>query len=133
MIRRVRDAVMAWNDIAETPDDAPLWAEVVGLVFAPALFVRAGVHVWVALLAGVDPQLATGSDVSLQSPIQGLRGDRNDLLARLGTVGVGVFAIAAWSPPFVFATMPTPVAVWVLAQISAVAADPLAYVIHHVR
>lgn len=128
-----REAVAAWDRLAESPDDAPLWAEVLGMAFAPSLFARAGVHVWVALLAGVDPRLAEGTDVSLRSPIRGLRGDRNDLLARLGVLGVGVFALAGWPPEFVFATMPAPVAAWVLGQTGVLLADPLAYLITYVR
>lgn len=128
-----RRIVTAWNDIAGTPDDAPLWAEVAGLLFAPALFVRAGVHVWVALFADVDPQLADGSDVSLRSPIRGLRGDRHDALARIGTAGAGIVAFAAWPPAMLFSAAPAPVAIWILAQTYALGADPLAYLITHVR
>lgn len=128
-----RRLVTVWNDIAGTPDDAPLWAEVVGLLFAPALFARAGVHVWVALLADVDPRLADGSDVSLRSPIRGLRGDRHEPLARAGTAGAGIVALAAWPPAMMVSAAPTPVAVWVLAQTYALGADPFAYVLNHVR
>lgn len=128
-----RRIVTAWNDIAAKPDDAPLWAEVLGMVFAPALFARAGVHVWVALLADVDPRLADGSDVSLRSPIRGLRGDRHDVLARIGTAGAGIVAFGAWPPSMLFSAEPAPLAVWMLAQTYALGADPLAYLLNHVR
>lgn len=129
----VRRLVEAWDDIAGAPDDAPLWAEVAGLLFAPALFVRGGVHVWVALLADVDPRLAGGSDVSLRSPIRGLRGERHDVLARIGTAGAGIVALGAWPPSMLFSVAPAPLAVWMLAQTYALGADPLAYLLNHVR
>jgi len=128
-----RRLIGAWDEVAESPDDAPLWAEVLGMVFAPALFVRAGVHVWVAWLAGVDPRLAAGHDLTVQSPIRGLRGDRHDAVARLGTLGVGVFAVSAWSPQFALAIWPTPVAVWVLGQVAVVCADPALYILSIAR
>jgi hypothetical protein len=131
-MRRIRDALAAWNGLAGSPDDAPLWAEVCGLLLAPALFARAGVHVWVALFADVDPRLAPGTDVTVASPIRGLRGDRHDAVARLGVCGAGVAALGAW-PPAVIQTLPPLLAIGLTAQIAVLLADPALYAVSIAR
>jgi hypothetical protein len=99
-------------------DDAPLWAEVLGVVFALGLAVRAQAHVTVALLHGLDPCFR-GHDVSVKSPVARLRpGTTPDALGRLLSFGVALVLLElaltstapAWATTFVIAQASIPFA-----------------------
>lgn len=123
----IRDAVRRWNNRFGT-DDAPLWAEVLGAVLAPGLFIRAAVHVWLAIAADavrdehVDPHLA-GRDITLASPVQGLRGHRVDPAARVVTAVAAFAAWSAWPPSLIGGVA----GVWLGANWLVALSDPLQY------
>jgi len=133
VIRRARDALRRYNDIAAT-DDARLWAEVMGAILAPGLLVRAAVHVWAALAAdahlpeGCDPRLAA-TDITLASPIQGLRGHRLDPGIRVVTALAGVGMFQLWWP---LPGAPIAVKAWFLACVAVPVSDPVQYAVYRV-
>lgn len=133
MIRDLRDAIRRWDDHFGT-DDARLWAEVFGIVFAPGLFVRAAVHVQLALAADhvrdehVDPHLAD-RDVTLRSPVQGVRRHRIEPAARVTTAVVGGLCWAAWPP----AVLGGVVGLWLGANWCVAMSDPAQFVVVRLR
>lgn len=93
----VRDAVRRW-DAAHGADDVPLWAEVLGAGLAIGLLVRAGSHVWAALLAGVDPRL-DGHDVAARNVVPAARdAPAVDLAGRLLAFAFGVGMLVLLDP-----------------------------------
>lgn len=75
-------------------EGAPLWKEVVGVVFVLAMFWRDSIHVHVALATDHDPHLADGSDVTLASPVASLRGTTQDGVARLACCSFALICAA---------------------------------------
>lgn len=124
----LRDAVARWDAAMGTPD-APLWAEVVGLVCAVGLFWRAGMHVITAIVVPwTDPDLAAGHDVTWRSPVADLRGRRAAAVAHLlCAISAGVGA-TLW-PPAWLATQSVPLAAWATLQLGVVGVDPLVFVL----
>jgi hypothetical protein len=123
-----RDAVRRW-DAAMGAGDAPVWADVVGLVCAAGLFWRAGMHVVTAVaVPWTDPELAAGHDVTWRSPVADLRGRRAAAGAHLlCALSVGV-AWAVW-PPAWLAAQSVPLAAWATLQLGVVGVDPLVFVL----
>jgi hypothetical protein len=119
-----------------SPDDAPAWAEVLGVVLVVGLATRDGVHAWTALLGGdllgerVDPHLAD-HDVTLASPVLGLRGHRLDRVARAGTALLGAGAWHLFDPAGIVATNPV-VGAWVAANVAVLCADPALWALHRI-
>lgn len=124
----LRDAIRRWDDRFGT-DDARVWAEVLGVILAPGLFIRAAVHVWLALAADavreehVDPHLAA-RDITLASPIKGVRDHRVDPAARIVTAVAGLAVWSSWPP----ATLGGVVGLWLGANWLVALSDPLQYV-----
>lgn len=123
-------SVRAWDDRHE-PDDAPLWAEVCGVVFAAGLLIRAGAHIVAALIDGSDPRVAD-SDVSFGNAVASLRGGewRPDLAGRVLAVGLGVCGWVLLDPLGMEATG---AGVVVAANLGVLVADPLWFAVHRVR
>lgn len=74
------------------PDDAPVWAEVLGLLVPFGLLLRSASHVFVARLHGLDGTLAT-TDQSAANAVAAIRdGDepRADLNGRVAAFVVGI-------------------------------------------
>lgn len=122
------------NDRLST-DDAPLWAEVLGLVLAAAILLRGGMHVATALVASslteseIDPHLV-GHGLTLASPVRGLRGHRYDRVARYLTGVIGIGGLT-W---VLYPAIPNPIPrAWVWLNCAALAADPLAWGVLIVR
>lgn len=112
-------ALLAMNDRLST-DDAPLWAEVLGVVFALGLAVRAQAHITVALLHGLEPCFRD-HDISVKSPVAAVRpGTKPDALGRLLSFGVGVVLLEL----ALTSTAPTWATMFVLIQASIPFADP---------
>lgn len=117
------------------PDDAPLWAEVLGAVLPAFVAIRGGLHAGSALVGAdltgeaIDPHL-TGHGLTLASPVAGLRGHRFDRVARylVAVVGVGGYHIIGFSA----IGHPLPRS-WLLLNVLACAADPALYGIDRLR
>jgi len=74
-------------------DDAPLWAEVLGVTLALGFFVRDYAHVLTALVAGAEPQLR-GQDVTTLSPVESLENTpKTDISARVLAVSFGLVVV----------------------------------------
>ena len=110
-------ALLAMNDRLST-DDAPLWAEVLGVVFALGLAVRAQAHVTVALLHGIEPCFRN-HDITVKSPVAAIHpGTLPDALGRLLSFGVAIVLLdvaltstaATWAAMFVIAQASIPFA-----------------------
>lgn len=123
LLAELREANRQWRT-----DDARWWAEALGIVLALGLFMRASVHVWVALVQDdVDPHLGD-RDVTLQSPIADLRNHPwVDLRARVATAGIG---IAAW---LIFSTETSAIWLWYALNLSVCVMDPLAFAVLRLR
>ncbi len=77
---------------AESTDDAPVWAEVLGMLLAGGLLFRAACHVFVARLHDLDGELAE-TDLSAANAVAAIRdGDerRADFNGRVAAFLVGV-------------------------------------------
>lgn len=88
----VRDVVRAW-DAEHGADDAPIWAEALGTILAIGLIVRAGAHVWAAVLADIDPTVDE-MDVRMGNVVLAARSS-----LRVDAVGrhlAAVFGVVAW-------------------------------------
>lgn len=126
----LREAERSWSS-----DDDRLWAQLVGAVLAIGLCFRAAIHAWTALLASdildeeIDPHLAD-TDVSLASPVLGIREHRTERVARFAT---GVFGLGAWVALQPFATRPTGVATFLAVNIAVCLGDPLWGVLNYLR
>lgn len=70
-VRSLLADLRALNDRL-SPDEAPMWAEVLGVVFAVGFYVRSTSHVFAALAADVNPEL-TDYDVCSGSPVAAIR------------------------------------------------------------
>ena len=71
-------------------DDAPLWAEALGLVFVLGFYLRDLAHIIAALVADEYPGLRD-NDVTVRSPVEALDGETlADMSGRLLAVGFGV-------------------------------------------
>lgn len=130
----VSDAIRAWDRQFGT-DDARWWAEVLGVVLVLGLFLRAAVHVYVALAArawlpeGCDPHLYA-TDITLRSPVVGIEGHRIEPAARVITALVGAGAWVALVP----VARPWPVVdLWVVSNLLVPLTDPAAWVVHRLR
>jgi hypothetical protein len=109
--------------------DAPLWADVVGLVCALGLFWRTGMHVVTAVaVPWTDPALADGHDVAPRSPVADLRGRRTAALAHLLCALSAGVALTLW-PPAWLAAQSVPLAAWATLQVGVVGVDPLVFVL----
>lgn len=113
------------NDNLST-DDAPLWAEVLGVVLALGFFTRDNAHVLSALIADEEPQLR-GQDVTRRSPVASLDDNRSaDISARLFALSLGILlahiAMLASS---------VPVAIFIGANALVPLADPILYASIH--
>lgn len=74
-------------------DDAPLWAEVLGILLAVGFAARGLAHILAALGSGNDPQLR-GNDVTAASAVESLGDDRTaDASARVLALSFGVFGL----------------------------------------
>jgi hypothetical protein len=115
-----------------TTDDATWWVEVLGAVFAPALTVRSGCHVWMALLAGADPQVDP-QDVTLQNVVVALRDGSvaTDLAGRLLAAGVGVTGWLLVVP--VIPASESIVRAYVALNCTVLTADPLGVAVRRCR
>jgi hypothetical protein len=123
----VRDAIRRWDAAMGAPD-APLWADVVGLVCALGLFWRTGMHVITAVaVPWVDPELA-GTDVTWRSPVADLRGRRAAAVAHLLCALSAGVALTLW-PPAWLAAQSVPLAAWATLQVGVVGVDPLVFVL----
>lgn len=126
----LRDAERRWS-----ADDDRWWAEVLGLVFAVGLYLRATTHVLTALVAGdvldedINPRLAD-TDVTLASPVTGLRGHRVDRAARFATLVVG---LGAWLYLTPLTGGTAPIAAFTVAQLAVCLLDPVAFVAWQAR
>lgn len=122
------------NDRLST-DDAPRWAEAIGMVFALGLTARSLCHITNALATDRDPQLA-GNDVIAASPVVSLQDAewQLDLSSRLLALSLAVVAWAVIDP--LSATWPgepwmTVVArAFVIGNIAVPAVDPVLFVKH---
>jgi hypothetical protein len=119
-------AALAVAEDRLTADDAPLWAEVLGVVLAPALVLRGGCHVWAALLAGVDPAVDR-NDVTLQNVVLAVRDESAtaDLAGRLLAASIG---ITAWLAVLPVASGNGIVRAYLALNCTVLAADPLGVV-----
>lgn len=111
------------------PDDAPLWAEVVGGLLAPGLFVRSGLHVFAALLARADPHVVD-NDVTAGNVVGALRDELHaDLGARVLALAAGVTLWLLFDPlsmPFGGPAWVAPVGRgFVVANLAVLVGDPL--------
>lgn len=88
----VLDAVREWDE-QHGADDAPLWAEVLGTVLAVGLIVRAGSHVWAAILAGVNP---TVDEMDVRASNVVLAARNNLRVDAVGRHLAAVFGVLAW-------------------------------------
>jgi len=134
MLGSVRERVRQWDRRFGT-DDARWWAEVLGAVFVGGLFLRAAVHVYVALAArawlpeGCAPHLYD-TDITLRSPVVGIEGHRIEPAARIITALVGAGAWLALVP----VARPWPIVdVWLVSNLLVPLADPAAWVVHRLR
>jgi hypothetical protein len=81
-LREVNDRLSA--------DDAPLWAEALGLILVLGFYLRDLAHIIAALAANEHPELRD-NDVSMKSPVEALDGEPlADMSGRLLAVGMGV-------------------------------------------
>lgn len=119
-------------------DDAPAWAEVLSVVLALGLTVRGGIHVWTVLIANewtngpdLDPSLA-GNDVTLASPVIGLRGHRYERVARYLTfvAGLGIWYLFT---PFTPGGRPLVSKILIVLTAAVCLADPIAFIVTRVR
>lgn len=99
-------------------NDAPVWAEVIGLVFALGLAVRAQCHIISALLARRDPRYRD-HDVTIASPIASIKpASAPDVAGRLLSLTAGLLLVKIamastgpeWASTFVLMQASIPVA-----------------------
>jgi hypothetical protein len=118
-LRRLNDR---WSS-----DNAPLWADALGVALSLGFFVRSQIHVLAALGAGLDPSL-DDYDVRAASPVIAIQDNRLvDLSARLGStailvVGWAVLAGQADGDPRL-------AQIYLLANGMVLAADPFLFII----
>lgn len=114
----MREQIRRWEQRHGT-DDAPIWAEVISMLFVYGLFWRAGVHAWAAVLDGSDPHVVDEHQVQPASPIVGCRADPGlDLTARLACFGAACLHWWAFTP-----LGDSLWKVWMVAQIAVLAGD----------
>lgn len=134
------DLVVAIGNVNRqlSPDDAPLWAEVLDVLLAVGLTIRSGCHLAAAAAAGVDLELAD-LDISAGNAVVAVRaGDwRPDAGGRVIAVcaAVGVWLLVeplttSWPGP-AWATLAG--RAYVLANIGVLASDPVLYLAHRTR
>jgi len=132
----VRETIDALRDANErwSSDDARWWAEVLGVVLALGLTIRGGVHVWTALFANaagvfdeeIDPHLAD-CDITLKSPVKGLREHRVERVARYATFVVGLVAWSLLAP--LTTDRPPMAAPYIVLQVTVLFADPVTFLL----
>lgn len=107
-------------------DNAPLWADALGIALSLGFCVRSQVHMLAALGAGLDPSL-DDYDVRAASPVIAIQSNRLvDLSARLGTLAI---LVVGWAVLAGQTGDPRLAQLYLLANGMVLAADPFLFII----
>lgn len=122
----LRSRLKKWDQ--QHSDSAGAVRQLIGMLFAPALLFRTGIHVWTAVIADSIARTAVSArlletDVTPASPVRGVRDRRLGRVARFLTAVTG---LAAWTG-IAWATIGHPlVRLWLRANVLLLLADPVA-------